>query len=105
MNDFDEADIRQMRREGSLRDFLRLQATSGAKPATKPERRRTPGHRPGAWPPGTRPPDPLPRPPDAVSHAAIAEYREWIRRGRPPGDFRCDCGCVAAPTDQAPRSQ
>lgn len=88
--DFDEADIREMRRDGSFREFMRHQIAAGRdrrpeKPA-KSEPPRVPGHRPGAWPPGISPPE---RPPDDTTFAdwlpALADIREYLRRN-PPTD-------------------
>lgn len=99
MTDFDEADIRAMRRQGDLRAFLRQQAAEGrarrdaAPPQAGPQ---PPGHRPGAWPAGTRPPAPPPRPPGpAECAAALDDYRRWRDAGRNPRDTGPPCPCPA----------
>lgn len=81
-------DIAAMRRENGGRDmraFMRQQIADGrarrTEQPTKPVAPQVPGHRPGAWPPGTRPPDP---PPPVGTPAewqqAVDDYREYLRR-------------------------
>ncbi|MFJ1696240.1 hypothetical protein ACIOHC_13975 [Streptomyces sp. NPDC088252] len=87
----DPDDIREMRKHGDLRAFMRAQISIGksrkvAPPAVKPP--PPPGHRPGAWPTGTRPPDPLkPQPPGAWAEA-LDQYRAGIGAKNDP----CHCG-------------
>lgn len=104
MTDFDEADIAAMRREGDLRSFMRDQLRAGvnrktAPPAVKPP--PPPGHKPGAWPAGARPPDPPPQNhPPAAWEGALDEYREWLTTAdhvelANRTDIRQKCGCAA----------
>lgn len=95
MTDFDEADIRAFRREGSLRDFLRLQQAAGKtrrteRPAKPP---RPPGHRPGAWPTGSSPPTSQPR----GTPAQWAEALDDFRSGRKSDHDPCECGACPPP--------
>ncbi|MGW9299645.1 hypothetical protein ACWHA3_02305 [Streptomyces cyaneofuscatus] len=88
MTDFDASDIAAMRREGDLRSFLRDQLRAGraqktAPPAPPP---KPPGYRPGAWPAGTRPPDP--RPTAADWQQELDRYRTGQGHDNDP----CHCG-------------
>lgn len=93
MSDIDRDDIKAMRREGSLRDYLRLQMAAGRArkepPAPTPQP-RPPGHTPGAWPTGSRPPSPLPAAPPGAWTAALQRHRDGTQTGT-----TCDCpGCT-----------
>lgn len=100
MTDFDEADIAAMRREGDLRGFMRDQLRAGmnrktAPPAVKPP--PPPGHMPGAWPAGTRPPDPPPRRhTDADWLYALDRYRAGHGHDIDP----CHCGSCPTTTKE-----
>jgi hypothetical protein len=81
MTDISPEDVRDMRRQGDLRAFLRQQMAEGNARREKPAPAvapKPPGHRPGAWPAGTRPPDPPPPIPPAAVAAALAEYRAYL---------------------------
>ena len=102
MSDFDQDDIAAMRRENGGQDFrlfMRQQIAEGKarrkQPEKKPARRAT-GRPPGAWPTGTRPPDPLPstHPPSAWT-AALDEHRQWLTATDHPErtDNGQICGC------------
>lgn len=91
-------DIRDMRKHGDLRRFMRQQIAAGRarrdnKP--KPPVLKPPGHRPGAWPPGTRSPGPPPEwnYPPHVWDAAVRHYRNTEHRPDQP----CDCGNCPPP--------
>lgn len=100
MTDFDADDIRAMRQQGDLRQFLRDQAAIGkarreAEPA--PTRTAPTGRQPGAWPPGTRPPSrpPGPQPGQAACETALADYRTWLKAGANPRSVGPPCPCPA----------
>lgn len=103
MTDFDEGDIGEMRRDGSLREFLRFQSRPTRKPPEPAPRPvwHPPDHRPGAWPPGTRPPT-APAPiPGADWTAALDEYRAWAAAADRTDDnthHRCECGACPEET-------
>lgn len=82
MTDINPEDIRAVRREdGGLRALMRAQIDIGRARRTdpvKPAVPRPPGHKPGAWPSGTRPPDPPPPIHPAVIDAALADYRAHV---------------------------
>jgi hypothetical protein len=91
-------DIAELRKQGDFREFLRMHLTASRPPAAPavgaPPVERDPGHRPGAWPTGTRPPEPTRiGTSEEWAHAAVA-YRQWLAAGSPPGDFTCHCGCT-----------
>jgi hypothetical protein len=93
-DDFDVDDVAAMRRENGGKDFrlfLRQQIADGKARREKPapvQQAKPPGYRPGAWPAGTRPPDPLkPQPPGAWEHA-LHRYRQDEGSDRDP----CHCG-------------
>lgn len=75
--------------KGDWREYLRVQQAVGnerrlaRQPPPRPSRT---GHRPGAWPPGTRPPDPGPPIDPAEVARAIAAYR-----ASPDQDHPCPC--------------
>ncbi|MEV6547938.1 hypothetical protein AB0M57_04420 [Streptomyces sp. NPDC051597] len=77
-------DIKAMRAENNGRDlsaFLRQQIRDGnARRATPPKTvtPKPPGHKPGGWPSGTRPPDPPPAEWSPEWDAALADYRTYI---------------------------
>lgn len=104
MNDFTEADVTAMRRDGSFREFLRHEMRTG-RPAAAPKAppTRVPGHRPGGWPSGTSPPGPVSVQPPGAWDAAVAEYRAWVAAGRPQGDHECGCGCTPPEDDRSDR--
>jgi len=52
---FDSDDIAAMRKQGDLRDFMRSRIRKTSKPTKPPAWKPPPGHKPGAWPPGTGP--------------------------------------------------
>ncbi|MET9055472.1 hypothetical protein ABZW50_30425 [Streptomyces bacillaris] len=103
MTDFDASDIAAMRKEGDLRSFMRDQLRAGRTQKTTPPAPppKPPGYRPGAWPTGTRPPDPpTQRHPPAAWEAALAEYRNWLTTAdhtelAQPNNPRHQCGCAA----------
>lgn len=79
---------------GDFRAYLRAEMDRGRSRREKPRPIPQPpitGHRPGAWPTGTRSPDPPPPIPPAEVDRATAEYRHWIADGQPPGAYRCEC--------------
>ncbi|MER5482968.1 hypothetical protein ABT024_07090 [Streptomyces sp. NPDC002812] len=92
MDDIQPADIRLMRNEGSLRDFLRLQMTNGKArnaPAKPPPPPQPSDHTPGAWPTGSRPPRPIPQAPPGAWEAALHRLHTDTQTGT-----RCECpGC------------
>lgn len=103
MTEFDEADVAAMRKQGDLKDFIRAQLRVGqarrTEPPAAPEPPPPPGHRPGAWPTGTRPSSALRQHhPPAAWDEALAEYRDWLTAtdhpelGHPTGN-RQTCGC------------
>jgi hypothetical protein len=90
-------DIAEMRRDGSFQEFLRHQLAAGRRipvavqaPAAAVSE---PGHRPGAWPTGTRPPAAVTAGTTEEWQQAVHDYRAWNAAGCPPGDFTCECGC------------
>lgn len=85
MTDISSDDIAALFAQGDLGAILRLQEAPPAPP--EPVARQ----KPGAWPTGTRPPDPIPPVPADVVAAAVAEYRAWHAAGEPDGNYRCDC--------------
>lgn len=107
MTNFDESDIHEMRDQKDLPSFMRQQIREGlARRDAKPVKvtPAIPGHRPGAWPRGTKPPGPVPAQPPEAWAAALDEYRDHNRAnpGAPHADSPCQCGC--SPTGQTPRS-
>ncbi|MFD9564420.1 hypothetical protein [Streptomyces sp. NPDC059994] len=81
MSDVERDDIREMRQQGDLKAFMRQQIRDGnarraSPPAVKPP--PPPGYKPGAWPAGTRPPDPPPAEWSAEWDAALTAYREYV---------------------------
>lgn len=54
-DDFDIDDIAAMRKQGDLRAFLRSRISKGPKTPQVAAAKPPPGHKPGAWPEGTRP--------------------------------------------------
>ncbi|HCA85481.1 MAG TPA: hypothetical protein DEQ61_08310 [Streptomyces sp.] len=112
MTDFDATDMREIRQQGDLRAFLRQQMrpTRTAGPTPQERQPKPPGHIPGGWPAGTRPPEPDPDPPpDHAWQTALEEHRAWIRAGSPDGGKRtCECRpcqLLDDTDDTAPRSQ
>jgi hypothetical protein len=93
--DLTSEDTTAMRRQGDWREYLRSEMDRGSArrlaPAAKSTAPAPPGHRPGAWPAGTRPPDPPPPADPAETTRAIAEYRHWLRAGRPRITTHCEC--------------
>jgi hypothetical protein len=101
VSDIGRDDIKAMRKEGSLRDYLRLQMAEGqarkspAKPTPAP---RPPGHAPGAWPAGSRPPSPLPAQPPGAWMAALQRDRVGTQTGT-----HCECpGCTTPSQPHTP---
>lgn len=93
MTDASRDDIAAMRRQGDLRNYLRAQIAAGATRRDHKPPPATPrtGHRPGAWPAGSRPPAAPPPLPDTVVRAALADHAHWLAAGCPPGDQNCPC--------------
>lgn len=92
-------DIAELRKQGDFREFLRVQFAperiAERRPAPEPETvEHDPDHRPGAWPTGTRPPEPGPAIPTEQWEHAVVAYRQWLAAGSPSGDFTCECGCT-----------
>ncbi len=89
-HDLTPDDTSVMRQQGDFREYLRLQMAQGRDRAAasnaKPVVPQQTGHRPGAWPPGTRPPDPGPPFDPAEVARAIAAYR-----ANPNQDHPCPC--------------
>lgn len=97
-------DVAAMRREspGDWRRYMRQQITNGKQrrdmPAAVAPPPNPPGHRPGAWPSGTSPPDPRPLLPPATWADALDRFR------RGEGSDRDPCGCGACQiTDPNPK--
>lgn len=91
-------DINAMQDQGDFKDFLRhhLGLTQTATTSAEAEEAApaSPSRRPGAWPAGSRPPEPTRiGTPEQWQHA-VDEYRAWNAAGQPPGDYRCECGCT-----------
>jgi hypothetical protein len=98
--DVERDDIREMRAQGDLGRFLRDQIAAGRTRRDKPPTvapPRPPGYRAGAWPVGTRPPDPLPAQPPGAWTAALEAYREYVvateHRDRLDADPGQTCEC------------
>ncbi|WP_158676930.1 hypothetical protein [Wenjunlia vitaminophila] len=109
MNEITPDDIRAMRRQGDLGRFLRQQirrprpALTSSAPAQRPAAGRLAVHRPGAWPPGTRPRGLLPPLPMSAWWAALDDYRRWAGTAPPtarPDASRHPCDCGAHEEDQ-----
>lgn len=94
--EFDVDDITAMRAEAGgagLKAFMRMQIAAGKARREKPPAAappRPPGHRPGAWPAGSRPPGPPPERqiPAHVWDTAARHYSNEEHRPHLP----CDCG-------------
>ncbi|MFB6977735.1 hypothetical protein [Streptomyces scopuliridis] len=85
-------DVAAMRREGDLKRYLRDQLRAGRARRNTPSAPSSaplpPGHRPGTWPTGISPPDPIrPETPGAWA-AAVTRYRSGDDLNDPP----CECG-------------
>lgn len=95
MSDLTPEDTNAMRKQGDWRAYLNDEIAKGnarrEQPAKKPAPPAPPGRRPGAWPPGTSPPAPPPPIPADEIQRALAEYRQWLDQGQPPGHYRCEC--------------
>ncbi|WP_329390121.1 hypothetical protein [Streptomyces sp. NBC_01716] len=86
MTDFDQDDIAAMRRENGgadLKRFMRDQLRAGVQRRDAPTAAalppKPPGHRPGAWPSGTSPPEPRPSTHmPAAWGAALDDYRAVV---------------------------
>lgn len=98
MTDINPEDVKAMRKEGSLRDFLRLQITEGQArktPARPAPALRQPGYIPGAWPAGSRPPERIaPQSPGAWM-AALERDRDGTQTGA-----TCECPGCLTPTQE-----
>lgn len=102
--DLDPEDTAAMRRENGGKDFrlfLRQQIANGqARKVQQPEVKppKPPGYQPGAWPTGTRPPDPPPtRHTEADWQRALSRYRLGYGHDTDP----CHCGsCTRLQEDQ-----
>lgn len=98
MTDINPEDVKAMRKEGSLRDFLRLQITEGqarkapAKPTPATQR---PGHTPGAWPTGSQPPARITDTDPAAWTAALQRDRDGTQTGT-----TCHCPGCTTPTQE-----
>lgn len=98
--DVDPDDVKAMRRENGgadFRAFMRQQITNGKARREKPAPVKPPpppGHRPGAWPVGTRPPDPPPAHPPGLWAAALDRLRTGTQDHRP-----CECGTCTPDDD------
>ncbi|GAA2929492.1 hypothetical protein [Streptomyces enissocaesilis] len=103
--DVDPDDVKAMRSENGGRDFrafMRQQIADGKARRTKPTPVKPPpppGHRPGAWPTGTRPPDPPPALPPALWDAALHRLRTSTQDRTP-----CECG-TCTPDDDTEENQ
>ncbi|MFD8144757.1 hypothetical protein [Streptomyces sp. NPDC059708] len=93
MTDIDPDDVKAMRKQGDFRAFLRQQIAEGqarkapARPAPAP---KPPGHVPGAWPAGSRPPSRIPAAPPGAWAAALERHRDGSQTGT-----TCECpGCL-----------
>lgn len=108
MTDFEPEteDITALREQDDLRAFMRSRIRRTRQPAQRAPAPvwHPPGHRPGQWPAGTRPPDPPPPMPPGAWETALAEYRAWngprIAAGRPDDNTprRCECGACPKET-------
>lgn len=91
-------DIAALREQGDLKRFLEglADVATPSRTAAAPSHRptATAGRQPGAWPAGTRPPDPGPAIARAEVDRAVAEYRAWQTAGRPIVNASCQCGCT-----------
>jgi len=79
---------------GDFREYLRSEMARGRARNVKPAPKSAPvvpGRRVGAWPAGSRPPDPPPPVQPAVVQAALDEYRQWLADGQPSGRRHCEC--------------
>ncbi|MFE2324642.1 hypothetical protein ACFXD5_12105 [Streptomyces sp. NPDC059385] len=100
MTDIDPDDVKAMRKEGSLRDFLRMQIAEGqarkqpAKPAPPTPH---PGHVPGAWPTGSRPPSRIAATPPGAWAAALERDRDGTQAGT-----TCECPGCLTPSQEGP---
>jgi hypothetical protein len=91
-------DIAELRRQGDFREFLRLQFGAPDAPPRPPAARApapapTTG-RPGAWPTGTKPPEPTRIGTPEQWAQAVHDYRAWLAAGKPDTPIRCECGCT-----------
>ncbi|KOT49943.1 MULTISPECIES: hypothetical protein [Streptomyces] len=87
-------DIRAMREQGDLTDFLLgLAGRPPTKPAPAAGKPRPDIHReqPGAWPTGSSRPAPPAPIPGHAAQAALDDYRRWYLAGRPPAPAACPC--------------
>ena len=98
MTDIDPDDVKAMRRQGDFRAFLRQQIADGKQrrqPPTPAAVPHQPGHTPGAWPAGSRPPGPVkPQPPGAWD-AALQRHRDGTQQGT-----TCECPGCTTPSNQ-----
>lgn len=93
MSDITNEDIAALLAQGDLYDFLRHQVKAGQTPDA-PAAEQPDGHRPGAWPTGSRPPAAVPAAPPEEVERAVTEFRDWLTAGQPDGSYACDClGC------------
>ncbi|MBT2477602.1 hypothetical protein [Streptomyces sp. ISL-94] len=98
MTDADRDDIKAMRKDGSLRDFLRCQIADGRRrrqPAAPVPAPRPPGHTPGAWPTGSRPPSRIADVPPGAWDAALERARNDSQQGT-----TCECGGCLTPSQE-----
>lgn len=98
MTDINPDDVKAMRRQGDFRSFMRQQIADGkarnqpAKPAPPPLR---PGHTPGAWPTGSRPPSRIADAPPGAWAAALERHQDGSQQGK-----TCECGGCLTPSQE-----
>lgn len=96
MTDIDPEDVKAMRKQGDFRAFLRQQIADGqarkapAKPMPATPR---PGHTPGTWPTGSRPPSRIADAPPEAWTAALQRDRDGTQAGT-----TCECGGCTTPS-------
>jgi hypothetical protein len=101
-------DIAELRkRPEDFREFLRLQfGAPGAPPRppvpTTPPITVSASSRPGAWPTGTRPPQPSHIGTPEQWAQAVHDYRAWLAAGKPDTPIRCECGCTPGVRKETP---
>ncbi|MFJ1865502.1 hypothetical protein ACIOD1_12805 [Streptomyces sp. NPDC088097] len=92
MTDIEPADVRAMREQGDMRAYLRQLIATGrdrGKSAPAPTTDPDPHGIPGAWPPRSRPPHPIPTTPPEAWETALQRLRTGTQTGT-----RCECpGC------------
>lgn len=100
MTDINPDDVKAMRKQGDFRAFMRQQIADGkarnqpAKPAPAPPR---PGHTPGAWPTGSRPPSRIADAQPGAWEAALERDRDGTQTGT-----TCECPGCTTPSQEDP---